>query len=289
MALAARAGGAGAEWNARLVDALRIGSANGVATFHARERDTGRHVLIKVADRTTPRARDGLLREAEVLGRVGSHPNIHTMFERIVVANTGIALIFERCLGTFADTFAHAPVPAHRAVQLGIKLAGALETLHRCGYAHAAVDPTNVLLSEWSEPVLANLSAAVPVQGTWGTVDAPTVHTAPEVLLGEEIGPATDVYGLASVLYWLVAGRSAIVASGGTAAASVSASVLCSSIAPILDVDVPLDLSDLLVWSLASDPLSRCPSAIWFGEELRRIEKAAGWDRTAMTIGAGSR
>jgi serine/threonine protein kinase len=286
MALAARAGAAGVEWNARLVDVLRIGSANGVALFHARERDTGRHVLIKVADRTTPRARDGLIREAEVLARVGSHPNVHTMYERVDTSGTALALIFERHLGTFAETFAHGPVAAHSAVGLGIRLAGALETLHRCGYAHAAVAPDNVLLSEWAEPVLANFSAAVPVRGAWGTVDSPTVHTAPEVLLGEEIGPATDVYGLASVLYWLVAGRSAIVASGGMAAASVSASVLCTSVAPILQADVPLDLSDLLVWSLASDPLSRCPSAIWFGEELRRIEKAAGWDRTAMTVGS---
>jgi eukaryotic-like serine/threonine-protein kinase len=286
MALAARAGAAGVGWNARFTDVLRIDSANGVATFHAREPDTGRSVLIKLADRTTPRARDGLIREAEVLARVGSHPNIHTMYERIDAPGTGVALVFESCVGTFADTFANGCVSAQSAVTLGIKLAGALETLHRCGFAHAAVDPANVLVSEWSEPVLANFAAAVPVRGSSGTVDSPTVHTAPEVLLGEEIGPATDVYGLASLLYWLVAGRSAIVASGGLAAASVSASVLCTSVAPILQADVPLDLSDLLVWSLASDPLSRCPSAIWFGEELRRIEKAAGWDRTPMTIGA---
>jgi non-specific serine/threonine protein kinase len=288
MALAARAGAAGVEWNARFTSAMRVDSSNGTSTFHARERGTGRPVVVKLADRTVPRARDGLIREAQVLGLVGSHPNIHTMFERIDGSGNGVALIFERTLGSFADMFAHGPVPPQNAISLGIKLAGALETMHRCGYAHAAVDPANIMLSEWAEPVLANLGSSVPVSGTFGTVDYPTVHTAPEVLLGEEIGPATDVYGLASVLYWLLAGRSAIVASGGTAAVSVSASVLCSSVAPILHADVPLDVSDLLVWSLASDPLSRCPSAIWFGEELRRIEKTAGWDRTPINIGAAS-
>jgi serine/threonine protein kinase len=283
-------GGSGTPgWQARFTEAVRVDGSSGVATFHARDRDSGRPVLIKVADRTSPRARDGLIREAQVLALVGAHPNIHTMYERAAASGAGIALIFERCTGSFAETFAHHVVPAQHAVALGIKLAGALETMHRAGFAHAAVNPANVLLSEWSEPVLANLAAAVPVQGTWGTVDAPTVHTAPEVLLGEEIGPATDVYGLASVLYLLVAGRSAIVASGGSAAASVSASVLCSSVAPVVHADVPLDLSDLLVWSLASDPLSRCPSAIWFGAELRRIEKSAGWNRTPMPIGAAAR
>lgn len=285
MALAARAGAAGVHWQARFADVLPVGAADGVATFTARDRSTDRSVVVKVADRTTPRAREALVREAEVLARVGAHPNIHTMFERIDGPG-GLALVFERCLGSFAETFPHAATPAQSVVALGIKLAGALETMHRAEYVHAAVDPRSVLLSEWAEPVLANFGSAVAARGSWGTVDSPSVHTAPEVLLGEELGPATDVYGLASVLYWLVAGRSAIVASGGTAAAAVSASVLCSSVAPVLHADVPLDLSDLLVWSLASDPLSRCPSAIWFGEELRRIEKAAGWDRTPMTVGS---
>lgn len=285
MALAARAGAAGVPWQGRFADVLPVGTSDGVATFHARDRENGRSVVAKVADRTTPRAREALIREAEVLARVGSHPNIHTMYERID-GGGGIAVVFERCLGSFAETFAHAATPPHSVVALGIKLAGALETMHRVGYAHAAIDPGSILLSEWSEPVLANFGSAVPLHASGGTVSTPTVHTAPEVLLGEEIAPATDVYGLASVLYWLAAGRSAIVASGGMAAASVSASVLCSSIAPILHPDVPLDLSDLLVWSLASDSLSRCPSAIWFGEELRRIEKSAGWPRTPMTIGA---
>lgn len=294
MALAARAGAAGVHWNTRFADVLPVDSADGVSIFSARERDPARPVVLKLADRTMPRARDLLVREAEVLARIGGHPNVHTMYERIDLPGGGIGLVFERCAGTLAHTFSasfaatlpHAAAPAQTAVAIGIKLAGALETMHRAGFAHAAVDPGNVLLSEWAEPVLANLGSAVPLPGSWGTVGSPTVHTAPEVLLGEEIVPATDVYGLASVLYWLVAGRSAIVASGGTAAAAVSASVLCSSIAPILHADVPLDLSDLLVWSLASDALSRCPSAIWFGEELRRIEKAAGWPRTTMTIGS---
>lgn len=289
MALAARAGDAGPVWNTRFVDALRVDSANGISTFHARERDTGRPVVVKAADRTPPRARESLEREAHVAALVGSHPNVHTMYERIDTAGGGVALVFERCLGSFAHTFSPGLVPARQAVSLGIKLAGALETMHRVGFAHTAIDPGNVLVSEWAEPVLANLGTAVAVHGVWGTVDAPTVHTAPEVLLGEELGPATDVYGLASLLYLLIAGRSAIVASGGPAAASVSASVLFSSVAPVVHADVPLDLSDLLVWSLASDPLSRCPSAIWFGEELRRIEKSAGWDRTALTIGAAAR
>ena len=48
--------------------------------------------------------------------------------------------------------------PARNTVALGIKLAGALETVHRAGFAHAAVDPANVLLTEWAEPVLANLA-----------------------------------------------------------------------------------------------------------------------------------
>ena len=285
MTLAARAGApTGSGWDVRFADAVRVDSSHGVSTFRARDTETGRFVEIRLAARTTPAAYERLVREAEVQARVGSHPNVHTMFERLDAPGT-VGLVFERTMGSFTDTFRVGAVAPQTVVSIGIKLAGALETLHRAGFVHTEVDPTTVLLSEWAEPVLARLGRAVPTRGAWGTVEVPTVHTAPEVLLGEEISPATDVYGLCAVLYLLASGRPAITASGGHGAAAVSASVLRSAVSPVLRADVPLDLSDLLVWGLAADAASRPPTAIWVGEELRRIEKSQRWDRTPLVVG----
>ena len=84
MTLAARAGApTGSGWDVRFADAVRVDSSHGVSTFRARDTETGRFVEIRLAARTTPAAYERLVREAEVQARVGSHPNVHTMFERL--------------------------------------------------------------------------------------------------------------------------------------------------------------------------------------------------------------
>jgi serine/threonine protein kinase len=114
----------------------------------------------------------------------------------------------------------------------------------------------------------------------------PSVHTAPEVLLGDRATEATDVYGLAATLYELVAGRSIFRSYASESAAEISAHIFCETVSPLSAADVPLELSDLLLWALTADPTARPPSASWFAEELRRIEDHNGWPRTPMIVGA---
>jgi serine/threonine protein kinase len=112
-----------------------------------------------------------------------------------------------------------------------------------------------------------------------------TAHTAPELLLGDEPSPATDVYGLASALYEMVAGRAAFRAYDGESPAAVSLRILAGGVRPIVSGDVPLELSDLVVWAMHPDPAERPPGAAWLAEELGRIEQKNGWLRTKMVTG----
>jgi serine/threonine protein kinase len=141
-----------------------------------------------------------------------------------------------------------------------------------------------VLLTELDEPVLAGFDEAVRRTGveTRAPMHVTTAHTAPELLEGKEPTEASDVYGLGSTLYELVAGRAAFRAYVGESPAAVIVRVLSGQVKPIVAPDVPLEMSDLLTWAMAPDPPARPPSPAWLAEELGRIERRQGWPRTRM-------
>jgi serine/threonine protein kinase len=198
------------------------------------------------------------------------------------------ALLLERCSNTLYDGLrSDEPMGMQDVTAIGIKLAGALETAHRAGVLHCDVRPRNVLVTEWGEPVLAGFDESVDIGSSEPRppMHNITPHTAPELVEGGEPTAASDVYGLASTLYELVAGRGAFRAYAGESAATVIVRVLSSRAQPIIAPDVPLEMSDLLTWALNPDPGSRPPSPAWLAEELARIERRQGWPRTRLVTG----
>ncbi len=201
--------------------------------------------------------------------------------------------MLERWTATLDDSLGgHSQVALPDAISLGIKLAGALETMHDAGIIHGDVRPHNVLVTEWGEPVLAGFDESVRLGGapcgtspaSYPPLHVTTPHTAPEVLEGGIPTPASDVYGLASTLYELVAGRAAFRAYAGESSAAVVVRVLSSPVRPIVNPAVPLELSDLLTWAMTTDPARRPPSPAWLAEGLGRVQSRQGLPRTKMIV-----
>ncbi|HEY2273064.1 MAG TPA: serine/threonine-protein kinase [Jatrophihabitantaceae bacterium] len=262
----------------------RVGA---VSLYSARESGTGRAVGLKVIDESAPVfIHEALQREANYLAMLGTHPNIVTLYQRTTLADGRPALVLEACPSSAAIAVREQRLSVPAAVSIAIKIAGALETVHRAHLVHCAVRPGNVLLTEFDEPVLADFSAAVAnnEQAVVG-VHETTAHTAPELLLGDAPTAATDVYALTSTLYEMVAGRAAFRTYDRESPAAVSLRILAGGVRPIMAPDVPLELSDLLVWGLNADPAERPPGAAWLAEELGRIEQKNGWLRTRMVTG----
>lgn len=266
----------------RLLD--RTGTTS---VYAAREIGTGRAVVLKVIDHSAPGfAHDALEREASYLAALGTHPHIVTLYHSTELADGRPALVLEACPGSVADAIREQRLTVAGSVSMAIKIAGALETLHRGGLVHCAVRPQNILLTEFDEPVLADFGTTM-ARGAETFVGAheTTVHTAPELLLGEPPTAATDVYGLSSTLYEMISGRPAFRAYDREGPAAVSLRILAGGVRPIVDPDVPLELSDLVVWGMHPDPAERPPGAAWLAEELSRIEQRNGWLRTRMVTG----
>ena len=80
-------------------------------------------------------------------------------------------------------------------LEIGVAVAGALETAHRAGILHLDVKPANVLMSRYGEPKLADfgISRLPGVTATTdGRIRASIAYAAPERLLD---GTATAVRG----------------------------------------------------------------------------------------------
>ncbi len=97
-----------------------------------------------------------------------------------------------------------------RVAGIGAELADALEYVHARGVVHRDVKPANILLSP-ARVKLADFGIARIVDGVRHTSTGLTVGTAPylspEQVLGEDVGPAADVYALGLVLLECLTGR----------------------------------------------------------------------------------
>jgi serine/threonine protein kinase len=280
---------AAAELGPRFADLRVLRAGSRFTIYEGRELGANRMIVAKVPDHGSPWLNDVIEREAQVLAAISSHPNVVTLYERITLDDGRPALLLERCVGTVFDGVHHddEAMSVQEVVATGIKLAGALETLHRHGALHCDVRPRTVLVTEWGEPALGGFDEAVEITalGARPPLHNLTPHTAPELLEGAEPSPASDVYGLASTLYELAAGRAAFRAYVGESPASVIVRVLSSRAKPVVAPQVPLEMTDLISWAMSPEPSQRPPSPAWLAEELGHIENRQGWPRTRFVTG----
>ncbi len=284
-----RRGPAGPDRFPGFTDITEIGSGGFSTVYRAREQETGRMVALKVLNTgdVLPHALDAFERETRALGAVSHHPNIVTFYRPLRLEDGRPVLVLELCAGSIATDLRSAPLAPPRAVSVAVKIAGALETAHRAEMLHRDVKPQNILLTGLNEPALADFGVArlqASSQATAGVFGFTTLHAPPEILEGQALSPATDVYELASTLYQLLTGRGAFTTFDGESPAAVILRILRDPVPPLVGEGVPVALSDLLVQAMSKDPSARPQRAREFADALRSIEAQAGWTQTAYAV-----
>ena len=193
----------------RALRRLRRGHA--VDVYDAWSEERGCRCIAKIVrpDRAADReSRASLFLEGRLLLGL-SHPHLVRAYE--LVRGPRPVLALETLTGaTVSKLIADHPrgFPARDVLYLGIHLCSALGYLHRTGYLHLDVKPSNIV-SQASAAKLIDLSLAAPagrrLRGSAGTPG----YMAPEQVERLSLTPATDVFGLGCVLHEAARGQAA--------------------------------------------------------------------------------
>lgn len=188
-----------------VLELLNRGNTMEVYDAWSLERDCRVIVKTPLDDRLGDRsAVAGLLREGELLQRL-THPHIVRAYE--TVAEPRPAVVMETLGG---ETVAHMardggePLSCEEIAQLGLQLCSAIGYLHRQGYLHLDLKPSNVI-AESGRARLIDLGLARPPGelaegiGTW-------CYMSPEQARGGRVSAAADVWGIGAVLSEAVTG-----------------------------------------------------------------------------------
>lgn len=268
-----------------------IGEGGFGRVYSARQAAFARDVAVKVLaasgmkDETVRRFE----RECRAIGTLSGHPNIVTIYDSGISRWGRPYIVMDHMSGgSFGDLLGRGEtVDVQSALEIIVRIAGAVETAHRAGILHRDIKPENILLSAYGEPKLADFGvASIPggYQTHTGAITASLAHAAPEVLEGQKATRSVDVYALGSTLFALIAGRPAFSPTDDGGLQSLIARTLTQPVPDLRAHDVPDEVCRVIETAMAKSPADRYDSVEAMAVALQSAQAAAGWTVTEMPV-----
>lgn len=267
----------------------------GMATVYlAEEKKHGRKVAIKVlrGEISAALGTERFLREIGIAARL-AHPHIVPLIDS---GEAGGLLYYVQPHvpgGSLRDRLlATRQLPVKEAVRIAQEIGAGLDFAHRKGFVHRDVKPENILFAD-GHAVLADFgvaracSDAEAESAAGGSVTevgfavGTPEYMSPEQASGEQdLGPASDVYSLACVVYEMLAGEPPF--HGASSRATIAKQVT-EAPRPLrgLRPEVPLAVDRAIRRGLEKDPAQRFSSAAEFVAALKTREGAGQFRATA--------
>ncbi|WP_225657250.1 serine/threonine-protein kinase, partial [Streptomyces pseudogriseolus] len=241
----------------------KLGHGGMGTVWRAQDETMDREVAVKeprvpdhLPERERANAFERMRREARAAARL-DHPAVVNVHDVAVVDGRPwivMELVQGRSLGAVLQE--EGTLSAREAARVGLEVLGALEAAHAAGVLHRDVKPDNVLLGRHDRVVLTDFGIAriegdTNLTDTGGFVGSPE-YIAPERVLGQRPGPASDLWSLGVVLYAATEGVSPFRRSNTPATLQ---SVLNATPAPPASARGPL--ADVITALLEKDPARR--------------------------------
>jgi serine/threonine protein kinase len=255
-----------------------LGEGDRKRTYLAKDAKTDRLVAVSVVK---PEAvlsdPGGTEREARVLGRIGSHPNIVSLYDYEIDKTGSIQYIVFQYLrgGTLTDYLRQTGQRSlDDVLRLGRQLCRGLSHLHAQGLIHRDVSPDNVWLDEHHIAHIGDFDSAIAATAAdVGTSNLRPITTgafaAPEEIEGGIFDARSDLFSLGGVLY--------VIATGAHRPGDLQ---LLRSQRP----DLPSSFGDLVASLLSVAPDDRPPDA---GSVLQRLDEVRHASKIDALIDAG--
>ncbi|MFE9256902.1 protein kinase [Streptomyces sp. NPDC006879] len=256
-----------------------LGQGGMGVVWQARDEVLGREVAVKevrapagLDEAEVRRMYTRLEREAWAAARI-SHRSVVTVFD-VVTEDGRPWIVMELVRGlSLAETLeAEGPLSPQRTARIGCEVLAALRSAHEAGVLHRDVKPGNVLIANDGRVVLsdfgiARLEGSSALTMTGEVVGSPE-FLAPELALGRDPGPESDLWSLGVLLYAAVEGSSPF-----------RRDTLLSTLRAVVDQELPEprragSLSPVLEGLLRKEPSQRM--AAEETERLLRVVAAGG-------------
>jgi beta-lactam-binding protein with PASTA domain/tRNA A-37 threonylcarbamoyl transferase component Bud32 len=277
----------------------KLGSGGMANVYLAEDEDLGRRVAIKILNDRY--ANDDLFierfrREAKSAAGL-SHPNIVSIYDRGEAEGTyyiAMEVIEGRSLKELIMT--RGPLPIAIAVAYARQILDALRFAHRHGIIHRDIKPHNILLGPESRLKVTDFGIARygPSQMTEaGSIMGTAQYLSPEQARGAPVTASSDLYSMGIVLYEMLTGK---VPFTGDSAIEIAMKHLNDAPKPPSKIrpEIPPELDQIVLRSLAKAPESRYQSAEEFAADLQRVEAGlpvapeTSEAATAILAGAGA-
>jgi len=189
----------------------KLGHGGMGTVWRAKDETVDREVAVKeprvpdhLSERERANAFERMRREARAAARL-DHPSVVNVHDVAVVDGQPwivMELVQGRSLG---DALQEGTLGVRETARVGLEVLGALEAAHAAGILHRDVKPDNVMLGRYGRVVLtdfgiAQIEGETSLTDTGGFVGSPE-YIAPERVLGQRPGPASDLWSLGVVLY----------------------------------------------------------------------------------------
>lgn len=240
----------------------KLGHGGMGTVWRAKDETVDREVAVKeprvpdhLPERERANAFERMRREARAAARL-DHPAVVNVHD-VVVEDGQPWIVMEFVQGrSLGDALQEGTLDAREAARVGLEVLGALEAAHAAGVLHRDVKPDNVMLGRHGRVVLtdfgiAQIEGETNLTDTGGFVGSPE-FIAPERVLGQRPGPASDLWSLGVVLYAATEGVSPFRRSNPPATLQ---SVLNATPAPPASANAPL--AEVINGLLAKDPNQR--------------------------------
>ena len=227
--------------------------------------------------------------EADVMARLSSHPSILTVYSAGISGDGRPYLVMEFCPGSYSSRERTVPLPVATVLTVAVKIAGALETAHRCRVLHRDIKPSNILTTTFRAPVLGDFGIAASIAGgAQNELFALSLPwSAPEIVDERNTGTvATEVWSFGATIYSLLADRAPFASPVGenTSRAQLKQRIIRAKYTPLGRTDVPVSLESVLARMMSRDPAARQVSLLECAHDLQRVEQELGLPLTALEV-----
>ena len=184
----------------------RLGAGGMGVVYLAHDVRLGRDVAVKTLPALAGQGLVRLQEEARTMA-AQAHPAIAQIYGLETWRGRPLLIVELLAGGTLAARLDRGPLSATVAGGVAVTVAEALAVLHRAGYLHGDIKPSNIGFTSDGSAKLLDFGLAHLTDDRNQPAGGTVLYTSPALLAGGTAGAADDIWALCVVLYEMVVGR----------------------------------------------------------------------------------